>query len=152
MNKDLARTSLDQRILSISDCRADLAIPRGGWIRAVRTSLGMTLEQLGRRLGVGRSSVLRMEQTERSGRIQLDSLRRVAEALGCELHYVFVPRRPLDETVAARRTELARKRLRATTHTMALEGQHDPDDPLARKLLEQAEASIRDRELWDDPA
>ena len=152
MNNDLARLSLDARTASLGDRKPDLVIPRGGWIRAVRSSLGMTLEQLGRRLGVGRSSVLRMEQAEGSGRIQLDSLRRVAEALGCELHYVFVPRRPLEETVAARRTELARRRLRGTTHTMALEGQDDPDDPLARKLLEQAEASIRDRDLWDDPA
>lgn len=150
MNNDLARISIDARLARLDGRQSDLAVPRGGWIRAVRTSLGMTLEQLGRRLGVGRSTVLRLEQTERSGRIQVDSLRRAAEALGCELHYVFVPRRPLEETVAARRTELARKRLRGTSHTMALEGQHDHDDPLARKLLEQAAAKIRDRELWDD--
>lgn len=112
----------------------------------------MSLEQLGRRLGIGRSSALHLEQNERTGRIQLDTLRRAADALDCELHCVLVPRRPLEQVVASRRTALACERLRRTAHIMALEGQYDPDDPVIRAMLAEAENSIADRELWDDPA
>lgn len=122
--------------------------PRRGWIRAVRTALGMTLEQLGQRLGIDRSSVLRVENSESSGRIQLDTLRRAAAALDCELHYVLVPRVPLQERVRERRAEIARARVARTAHTMGLENQHDPDDPLAAQLRRQAEAAVSDRMLW----
>lgn len=151
-NNQLARSSLDQRMVGLRGGGVDLAAPRGGWVRAVRKALGMSLEQLGKRLGVGRSTVLRLEQAEKTGRVQIDTLRRAAEALDCELHYVLVPRRPLEQAVAARRTALAQHRLSRTAHTMALEGQHDPKDPVARTLLQQAEESISDRELWSDPS
>ena len=67
--------------------------PARGWVRAVRDALGMTAEQLGERMGITQPSVNRLELSEAAGTIQLNTLRRAAEALGCEVVYALVPRR-----------------------------------------------------------
>jgi len=55
----IARTRLDDRLSPLRELRAQLAVPHGGWSKALRTALGMTLEDLGSRLGVTRSGVSR---------------------------------------------------------------------------------------------
>lgn len=150
-NRQLARIAIDNRLNAVRALGAALSPPRSGWIRAIRTALGMTLEQLASRLQLDRSSVLKLEASERGRRMQLDTLSRVAEALDCELHYVLMPRVPLEQRVRERRSALARARLERTVHTMALENQYDANDPLTQQLLRDAEAAIPDRALWKAP-
>ena len=97
--------------------------PSQGWLKAIRESLGMAATHLAQRLGVATSTVTRLETSEADDTISLATLRRAAEALGCELHYALVPKRSLAETLRARATELARSRMAAVSHTMALEAQ-----------------------------
>jgi predicted DNA-binding mobile mystery protein A len=59
--------------------------PATGWIKAIREALGMSAVELARRLGVGVPTVTRMELSEAEDRITLSTLRRAAEAMGCEL-------------------------------------------------------------------
>ena len=76
----IARNRLDDRLAPLRTQRNTLAVPRGGWAKAIRTALGMTLEDLAVRLGVTRSVLSRLESSEQKQTIQLDSLRRIAEA------------------------------------------------------------------------
>jgi len=55
--------------------------------------------------------------------VSLNTLRRAADALECDLVYVLVPRRPLDETVKRRARALAEAGVARTSHSMRLEGQ-----------------------------
>ena len=50
---------------------------------------------MGQRLGITASGVRKLEQAEAADAITLATLRRMAEALDCELHYALVPRQPL---------------------------------------------------------
>ena len=50
---------------------------------------------MGQRLGITASGVRKLEQAEAADAITLATLRRMAEALDCELHYFLVPRQPL---------------------------------------------------------
>lgn len=96
-----SRVHLEERLRElgpVSRCTP----PVKGWISALRQALGMTAEQLGRRLGVKQSSVILLEQSEAKGSIELATLRRAAEALDCTLVYAFVPKKSLEETVRAR--------------------------------------------------
>jgi transcriptional regulator with XRE-family HTH domain len=61
--------------------------PVKGWVHALRSALGMSVTVLARRLGVSHSTVLSYEKAELTGRIQIDTLRRVADALDAELAY-----------------------------------------------------------------
>lgn len=97
--------------------------PVKGWIHAIRTALGMSATVLAQRLGVRHSTVLAYEKAELSGRIQIDTLRRVADALDAELLVVLVPRQPIGDTLRARAREIAQQEVRATVQSMRLEGQ-----------------------------
>jgi predicted DNA-binding mobile mystery protein A len=85
------------------------ARPPAGWIAEIRKALGMTTAQVSRRVGVDQSVISRLEQSETNDRIELSSLIRVAEALGCDVHYMLVPREPLEKQVIQRAMELLSK-------------------------------------------
>lgn len=78
--------------------------PKKGWIREIRESMGMTAKQLGRKIvsqdnvkGIAGNSVIALENTEMFGNIKLDTLKRAANALGCDVVYGLVPREPINE-------------------------------------------------------
>jgi|SaaInlStandDraft_1057018.scaffolds.fasta_scaffold58595_2 predicted DNA-binding mobile mystery protein A len=66
--------------------------PRDGWVRSLRNALGMKLKDLAKRLSVNDSTVSRMENREVDGTITLNSLRKLADAMDCDLVYGLVPR------------------------------------------------------------
>jgi len=115
-----------------------LARPPGGWIRAVREALGMSAAALSARLGTTDGAVIRLEQSEASDRVRLETLRRAADALGCDLVYLFVPRRKLGAVVRERARELAHTQVAAVHQTMLLEDQATtPTSELEEQLTEQ---------------
>lgn len=130
----------------------DTAIPpRGGWVRAIREALGMTQAQLGTRVNVSRQSVQDLEKAEAERRITLDSLDRLARAMGCRVVYALVPENgSLDDLRTRRANALAEALLKPTDHSMKLEAQgvNTIERERQRKLL--AEALLRDnpRKLW----
>jgi predicted DNA-binding mobile mystery protein A len=120
----------------------ELARPSNGWIRAIREALGMSAAFLATRLGTTGSAVTRLEQSEAAERIQLGTLRRAADALGCDLVYLLVPRRPLAAVLADRAQDLARSHAAAVEQTMRLEDQgtgreSELEAEIARQILER---------------
>jgi predicted DNA-binding mobile mystery protein A len=110
----------------------------------------MSATYLASRLGVAPSTVTRLETSEADETISLATLRRAAEALGCELRYALVPRQALEETLEARAAALALEQMAAISHTMALEAQ--ATSPAAREeqtraLIEALRSGSR-RALW----
>jgi predicted DNA-binding mobile mystery protein A len=68
--------------------------PNLGWAKAIRQSLGMTASSFAKRLGMTQAGVSKLEKAEIEDKITLASLRKLAGALDCELHYALVPRAP----------------------------------------------------------
>ncbi|MDA0887252.1 MAG: mobile mystery protein A [Cyanobacteria bacterium] len=97
--------------------------PPAGWLRAIREALGMTSGVLAERLGVTASGARKLEQAEALDAITLGTLRRVAEALDCDLQYALVPRRPLREMRWQQALRLAQQWQQRACRTMALEAQ-----------------------------
>ena len=81
--------------------------PSAGWLRTLRETLGLTLADMAKRIGVTPPAVRSFEQAEAEDRITLASLRRTANAMGCDLIYALVPRR--DTLPALAETEESRK-------------------------------------------
>lgn len=126
--------------------------PPRGWIRAIRDALGLTTRQFGARMGVSQPRAVAMERGELDESLTLASLRRAAEALGCELVYAFVPKEPLTDTMQARAKAKADNQLRRVGHTMRLENQALTNSNQARhreNLIEQYLSGNLAR-LWDD--
>jgi len=112
----------------------------------------MTTTQFGKRLGVAQPTAIGFEKSETSKSITLDTLERAARALDCQLVYALVPKKTLESLVEDRARTLARKRLRSTSHSMALEDQRvDKADEkehlerLVQKLIDQSGSA-----LWED--
>jgi len=146
-----ARKQLDKRLNKLRNSDA-LSRPPRGWIKAIRDALGMTTTQFGKRLGVSQSTALGFEKSEVSKGITLETLERAARALDCRLVYALVPSKPLELLVEGQARELAKKRLRATSHSMALEDQRvdeaderDHLERLVQKLLNQPGSA-----LWEN--
>ena len=98
--------------------------PRGGWLRALREALGLSLEAVGRSIGTGRQRVKAFENAEATDRITLKSLRKVAEAMDCQLIYALVPKSgSITNLYEERARNEAKKRVLAVEHSMALENQ-----------------------------
>jgi predicted DNA-binding mobile mystery protein A len=97
--------------------------PPAGWLRSIREALGMTSAVLGERLGMTASGARKLEQAEAADAITLSTLRRVAEALDCELQYAIVPRRPLRQMRWKQALRLAEQWQQRSSRTMALEAQ-----------------------------
>lgn len=148
-----SRLILDQidRILQEAAATPPPISPRGGWLKAVRTALGVSTRQLAGRLGVTHSAVVQAEAAEVSGTISMNQLRQLADALGCDLRYVLLPRIPLAEQVDARAEVKARERVASLAHSMALEAQQPGGDFLERQVAEVKDELLRGRRsrLWD---
>ncbi len=117
-----ARARLDERFTQIGPPAA-LKPPVRGWIKAIREALGMTTAQLAERIKVKQPSLVLIEQSEEKGTIELQTLRRVAEALDCTLVYALMPNRPLEATVRDRARAFLRRRREPVEHSMRLEDQ-----------------------------
>src|SRR6266849_4014799 len=117
-----SRARLDERFKELGPVKR-YASPVRGWIKAIREGLGMSTEQLAKRLGIRQPSVVAMEQSEAKGTIELATLRRVAAALDCTLVYALVPNKPLETMVRDRARGFARRRREAVEQSMLLEDQ-----------------------------
>ena len=78
---------------------------------------------------------------------QVDTLRRAAAAMDCELVVLVVPRQSLQSSVDQQRLKLYNATFKRAAVHMKLEDQAVSDD-LHRHLLQQAEAAIPDTALW----
>jgi len=112
----------------------------------------MSRPQLALALGITHQSLAGLEQSEADGSIRLDTLRRLAEAMGCELKYALVPRLGgLEAVVRARAEQVARAELGPVRLTMALEAQelgHEGDRQMLEDLI--VELSDDPRRLWSE--
>jgi predicted DNA-binding mobile mystery protein A len=113
-----------ERSLGLFTAAKDQVRPAGGWLRAIREALGLSLETVGNAIGTGRQHVKAFENAEATYRITLGSLRKVAEAMGCELVYALVPKSGSIANLSEQRARTeATKRVLAVEHSMALEDQ-----------------------------
>lgn len=138
---------LDKRFKELPPPSA-FAPPRAGWIRAIRDALGLSVAQLGRRMGVSGATVSELEANEREGGIRLSTLRRAAEAMDCTLVYALVPRDTLEQTVSRRAEYIWANLQRHTDQTMRLEAQESEWSERSRQR--QIDEIIRSRNLWSD--
>ena len=150
-NQKLMREQLDKKIEAFQKV-AKIATPIGGWIKAVRSSLGMTLKQLSKKVGVSSQSINQLEQREKDGAITIDKLREIASALNMKLVYGFVPNdNSLENMIEKRATEIATEIVMKTSHNMKLENQENSNERLkvaiknrANKIKEELPSY-----LWD---
>lgn len=153
-NKSLIKTqrkSLDEKLRAF-DAAKTLIPPKSGWIKPIREALGMTTQQLAKRMGIQQSGVSLLEKREASKKVSLETLQKAAQALGCDLVYALVPKNSLETIVDSQARESAKKILQRTSHSMGLEMQmvsSAEGQMHEEELVAEIKKSL-DRRLWGD--
>jgi predicted DNA-binding mobile mystery protein A len=126
--------------------------PRIGWIASVRQALGMSKTQLAKRIDITRPSLDELESNELKETITLASMRKIADALGCDVHYILVPRKPLEQMIAERAMKKASTKLGRVNQSQALEASALEAASLSGAVVDLAKEYEVNRpaDLWND--
>jgi len=88
--KSLQIQQLNTKMLGFAKLK-QVAVPPTGWIKAIRTAIGMSMEQLGNKLSISKQAIMDIERREKEGSIIIKSLKEIARALDMQLVYGFIP-------------------------------------------------------------
>ncbi|MDQ3190443.1 MAG: mobile mystery protein A [Bacteroidota bacterium] len=149
--KSLQIQQLHSKMLVVATMKK-ITPPPTGWIKAVRTALGMSLKQLGNKISITKQSLQDIERREKDGSITLKTLRDAANALNMELVYGFVPKDgSLEAMIEKRATELATKIVLRTANTMKLEDQANSIKRIKKAIKERTAEIVNEmpKILWD---
>lgn len=129
--------------------------PKHGWLKAIREAIGMSTEQLSRRMNLEtRSAVTKLEAREKNKTITLGALEEAAKAMDMKVAYILLPIDPgntLEQYVRKRAEEVAIKIVHRTSTTMKLEDQETSIKRQRKAIKELTEDILREmpRTLWD---
>ena len=149
--KLLALQQLDRRLEPFLGTEK-VTIPSEGWISNIRNSLNITLEQLGKKLGMGKTGVKNLEERESKGTISIKYLEEVGQALNMKFVYGFVSNEgSFENLVEAKAYALAKKIVSRTNQNMALEDQAVEVKHLNQAIEELASEIKKDvrKTIWD---
>jgi len=130
-----------------------LKTPPEGWLRKVRSALGMSGTEVAKKLGVTRARVTKAEHAELTGGITLKSMQAIAEAMGCRFVYAVIPPSGrIEDIIIAQARKKALSLVGTTSTHMALENQKLPDDKIAQEVerLTREIAQERPSDFWSD--
>ncbi|MEO1487560.1 MAG: mobile mystery protein A [Bacteroidota bacterium] len=142
---------LDQKLKPFHKTKMVL-VPERGWIHTIRTTLNMTMAQLGAKLGITRQGVKKIEESEANGTITINTLRDVAAAMDMKFVYAMVPKDgTIDDLIQVKAEELAQKIVLRTNQNMKLEDQGIGDEKIndtIKDLANEIKREVR-KSLWD---
>lgn len=134
-------------------CIGDLTLPQEGWVRSIRRSLGMSMRQLGRRMGITPQSVKEIEDREQSGSVSIRVLQQFGDALGMKFVYGFIPReKSLEAMIDKRVKEVADQIIYSTSMPLGPDIlRNDPDRFLRAFIAKTRELKAKmPVNLWDE--
>lgn len=149
--KKLLIDQLDQKLGVFKG--AEMApVPQKGWINTIRTTLNMTMDQLGTKLRLTKGAIQKIEEREAIGQITINKLKEVGKALDLKFVYGFVPKDgTIDNLINSKAEKLARKIVLRTNQNMKLEDQGISDEKINQSIIDLANEIKREmrKSLWD---
>ena len=150
-NNKLQFQQLNEKMLQLSGMQ-HVIVPPIGWIKAIRNGIGMSMEQLGRKLSITKQGVMDIEKREKEGAITIKSMQEIAKAIDMQFVYGFVPvAGSLDQMIEMRALEIAKTIVLRTSTTMKLEDQVNSKERIEKAIKERAAEIINKtpKILWD---
>jgi predicted DNA-binding mobile mystery protein A len=150
-NNKLQLQQLNEKLAQLTDLQ-HVIVPPIGWIKAIRNGIGMSMEQLGKKLSITKQGVMDIEKREKEGAITIKSMQEIAKAMDMKLVYGFVPNEgDLEQMIETRAIEMAKKIVERTSNTMKLEDQANSKERIEKAIKERASEIINNtpKILWD---
>ena len=129
-----------------------LIMPPIGWIKAIRNGIGMSMEQLGKKLSITKQAVMDIEKREKEGAVTIKSMQEIAKVIDMKFVYGFVPNAgSLEQMIETRSLEIATKIVQRTSTSMKLEDQVNSKERIEKAIKERAAEIINKtpKILWD---
>jgi predicted DNA-binding mobile mystery protein A len=129
-----------------------IIMPPIGWIKAIRNGIGMSMEQLGKKLSITKQGVMDIEKREMEGAITIKAMQEIAKAMDTKFVYGFVPNAgSLEKMIETRALEIAKTIVQRTSTTMKLEDQVNSKERIEKAIKERATEIINKtpKILWD---
>jgi predicted DNA-binding mobile mystery protein A len=150
-NNKLQFQQLNEKMDQLSGLQ-HVIVPPIGWIKAIRNGIGMSMEQLGKKLFITKQGVMDIEKREKEGAITIKSMQEIAKAIDMQFVYGFVPNAgSLDQMIEMRALEMATKIVQRTSTTMKLEDQVNSKERIEKAIKERAAEIINKtpKILWE---
>jgi predicted DNA-binding mobile mystery protein A len=149
--KNLLIEQLDQKLEPFQEA-ATVLVPEKGWINSIRTSLNMTMEQLGNKLNITRQGIKKIEESETKGSISINALKEIGKAMDLKFVYGFVPNDgTINNLIERKALNLAKKIVSRTNQNMKLEDQAIDDGKIEKAITDLSHEMKREmkKSLWE---
>lgn len=126
--------------------------PDIGWVKTIRTSLGMSLEQLGNKLEITKQSVQNLEKREALGSATINAMKEAGKAMDMKFVYGYLPLEgTLEALIEKKAKKLATEIVMRTSATMKLENQENSSQRIKAAIEERTKEIIDEmpKILWD---
>ena len=150
LKRKLQLEQLNKKIKAFD--KLEPASPACGWVYATRTALGMSMEQLGKKMGITKQGIKDLERREAGGAISLNNLNEAAKAFGLKLTYGFsAPNKSLEKMVNERALEVAKNIVLRTSQNMNLENQANSKSRIRKAIKDRAAEILAENAkcLWN---
>ena len=148
MNKLYQLQQLDKKLNRFKNVKEGF-IPKKGWLATIREALCMTQSQLATRLHYSKAAIGKIEEAKET--IKIETLKKVANELDCDLFYIILPKKnSLMDLIKSRAEKIARNSIMDVAKHMSLE-----DQAALEEIKEQTEALTDEllhnnlKNLWD---
>ncbi len=123
------------------------------WSKYIREALGMTITQMAKRMKLAQSTMTESEKQEEMGTLTMSKLKKMADALDCDLVYAFVPRTSIEDTVEKQAMKKVLKSMKEASVHMSLEDQavhYKNEKEKKERIKELVEEKKFSKYLWDE--
>ena len=123
--------------------------PKNGWTRTIRLAMAMPISFAAEKLKISPQAIFQLEQSEIDETISLKTLRRLAEAMDCQLHYALIPNQKSLKKMREKRAIIKAKALVSDVDkSMSLENQRIKNSKKSEKILAKELAENYSSKLW----
>jgi predicted DNA-binding mobile mystery protein A len=126
------------------------SVPPLGWLATVRKALGISGPAALKRAQISKAELYRIEKAERDGSLTLKTMRTMAQALGCELHYAVLPQNGMtvEQAIYQQARQQAEAILAITDTHMKLENQATSVQELERQVEQLTQQLVAELPTW----
>lgn len=145
--KKMVQRQIARKIAEVQALRPHLkGVP--SWVQYIRKALGMSPKQLAERMSIAESSLYQLERQESLDKASIQSLKKAAEAMGCELVYAIVPKTSVEDLVNTQARRKAAKILSESNLQMEYEDQAVHAEESQKQFEELCEKIKNSKKLW----
>ena len=127
-------------------------LPEIGWVKTIRTGLGISLEQLGDKLEITKQSAQNLEKREALGSATINAMKEAGQAMDMKFVYGYIPvDGTLEALIEKKAKKLATEIVMRTSATMRLENQENSPQRIKDAIEERTKELIDEmpKILWD---